>query len=718
MRGCLTDEEVARLTAAELSSSEMRSVHEHLATCRECLTHVAHVVRAQEQPIENPKAAPAAEEVGALGATAPGKPDSWRPPDIVDEIQLVRLLGQGAMGQVYLGYDVHLSRHVAVKFIAMDQPDAEARSFFITEARAMARLSHPNVVAAYRYGEVQGRPYLVSEFVHGVGLDKVEKPMSSQRALDIGVQLARGLSAAHRAGVLHRDIKPANVILADNGEVKLVDFGLARVVEPPPDSRAAGAEFLGRSIRAVGASAEPLVGTPLFIAPELWLGEPASSRSDVFAVGVLLYELCTGRMPIEAQTLTDLVAKMRSGWAAPPLTLHAPAADAGFAALVARCLAHRPQDRFASGEDLCQALERLRARPVSRPRPLRTVLAAGAALSLLAFAGVGRLLLGSRPGRIDPGDGIRALSSSGMPTPGPAGDGAPRMIPFAGGAFTMGSTRTEVEAALAGCQLQSAEPAKDCVPEIFQREEPAWEARVAAFALDATEVTVERFVAWLNTLQRVRVDPDADTGERRWVRDGDVLLLDLYPSYVPGFGVAYRDGRFDVQSGLGLRPINQVTWDAAQRYCQSRGLRLPTEAEWEWAARGGDRGYRYPWGFEEPRCDGVVFERTKGRSCGHLFRGPADVGTSAQDRTPQGVWDLGGNVQEWVLDRFAGSYAVCKGCAPPERDESPPGAPVLRVVRGGGYNLLSIVTRSAGRSRVQQRAALRNIGFRCARPGL
>src|SRR5215468_762862 len=153
----------------------------------------------------------------------------WRPPDEFEEYRLVRLLGRGTMGEVYLAHDSLLDRPVAVKFVRAAK-DPEARERFVDEARAIARLQHPNVVAIFRIAEVAGHPYLVSEYVRGRPLDRVERPAPSRQVLEIALDLARGLAAAHRCGVLHRDVKPANAILSDDGRAKLLDFGLARTV--------------------------------------------------------------------------------------------------------------------------------------------------------------------------------------------------------------------------------------------------------------------------------------------------------------------------------------------------------------------------------------------------------------------------------------------------------------------------------------------------------
>src|SRR3954471_6048822 len=163
---------------------------------------------------------------------------AWSPPDEFGEYRLVRLLGAGAMGQVYLAHDLLLDRPVAVKFVqGAETPAARAR--ILDEARAIARLQHPNVVAIHRVAEVDGHPYLVSEYIAGKGLDELTWPVPWRRVLDIAIDLTRGLAAAHRRGVLHRDVKPANAILADDGRARLLDFGLATIIDRGPADDAA-----------------------------------------------------------------------------------------------------------------------------------------------------------------------------------------------------------------------------------------------------------------------------------------------------------------------------------------------------------------------------------------------------------------------------------------------------------------------------------------------
>ncbi|NPD24732.1 MULTISPECIES: bifunctional serine/threonine-protein kinase/formylglycine-generating enzyme family protein [Corallococcus] len=395
---------------------------------------------------------------------------AWQPPATFGEYRLLQPLGRGAMGEVYLAHDTVLDRLVAVKFIAGVAPDEVQRERFRTEARAIARVQHPNVVGIHRVGEVKDRPYLVSEFLRGDSLDRLARPVPWMRVLEIGIGLAKGLAAAHRQGVLHRDLKPANALLTEDGQVKLLDFGVAKLldvamapvgpVRPPEgagpllvegaatvdlpgveDSRRTSTVDVPRQGAATGrpgtaasdpglalrtATSTPLpperllgpadllatgrIGTPLYMAPEVWRGEPATVRSDLFSLGVLLYELCGGPTP------GPLAEAPRLPRSFEPLDVVVPGADATFAAILARCLAHDPLARFESADALREALESITSRGVTpaiappRPRWLRItrVLALpGLAVAILA----GGDWWGERSRRIDAEQAMASASA-------------------------------------------------------------------------------------------------------------------------------------------------------------------------------------------------------------------------------------------------------------------------------------------------------------------
>ncbi len=289
-----------------------------------------------------------------------GAKPSYQPPEALDEYRIVRPLGQGAMGYVYLAQDTLLDRPVAVKLIAQRCPDEASRRRFLAEARALARLSHPNVIAVHRAGEVDGHPYLVTELVRGKTLSELAKPLPPEQVITIGLDLARGLAAAHRKGVLHRDLKPANAILADDGDAKLIDFGLAVVADVAP--RAPGERPPQRD------SGPDLAGTPLYMAPETLRGEPATARSDIYALGAVLYELGTG--VAHRETLSPDVDE--EAWT---LGVLAPgrhcalALDARLAAVVARCIEPSPEARYSTAEALADALAAQLVGPAPPPAP-------------------------------------------------------------------------------------------------------------------------------------------------------------------------------------------------------------------------------------------------------------------------------------------------------------------------------------------------------------
>ncbi|WP_434299795.1 serine/threonine-protein kinase [Corallococcus exiguus] len=303
--------------------------HHHAARCTACralLVTLAHgdALPPETQPLEG--GGRCSRRPCVTGAT-------WTPPEVLDGFRLERLLGRGGMGAVYLARDATGERRVALKVCVALQPDAGMLASFATEARAIARIQHPNVVTMYGAGEFDGRPYLVYEYVDGKSLAELRTPLPWQRVLDIAEGLASGLRAAHHGGVLHRDLKPGNAILKPDGTVKLIDFGLAT--------------FVGRGVTAPRVVRE-VVGTPRYLAPEIRMGESATPRSDLHALGLLLFELCTGRLP-----------PARRGPAA-LLTEWIPGINPGFAAVIACCLAEDPSERFAQADVLCAVLEHLR----------------------------------------------------------------------------------------------------------------------------------------------------------------------------------------------------------------------------------------------------------------------------------------------------------------------------------------------------------------------
>jgi serine/threonine protein kinase len=280
-----------------------------------------------------------------VAVIAPG-PAAWTPPAAFDGFELRRLLGAGGMGVVYLAREVLLDRPVALKLIPDPDRSAHAIARFAIEVRALARVQHPNVVGVYRAGEVEGRPYLAQELLVGERLDELARPAPWRRVLAIGRGLARAIAAAHARNVLHRDIKPGNVMLVGGHRVKLFDFGLARLLDDSGTNLAPGPTLAaGSSGRLTAAGG--VAGTPAYLAPELWDGGDATVRSDVYALGLVLYELLAGELPHAALHGFELAQAVQHH-DLPRLGAVRGDVPARLCALVDRCVARDPARRPAS----------------------------------------------------------------------------------------------------------------------------------------------------------------------------------------------------------------------------------------------------------------------------------------------------------------------------------------------------------------------------------
>jgi serine/threonine-protein kinase len=271
----------------------------------------------------------------------------------------------------------------------------------------------------------------------------------------------------------------------------------------------------------------------------------------------------------------------------------------------------------------------------------------------------------------------------------------------------MGRTAQEAEA-------ECAALGADCLHNVVEREQPPRTVHLSPFYLDVNEVTNHEFSIWLGGLDAAFAE-DPNTHEKRWVTtlDGRTRLVDLSGPYA---GIHYdpKKGSFEELPGAGNRPVVQITWDSARMYCAAVGKRLPTEAEWEFAARG-KTARRYPWGDTPPTCEGTVFARdSEGTACNGKPLGPADVSASPQDWTPEGVHDLFGNVQEWIEDAFLMPYYPdCGPCINPVVELETAIPDEQRVVRGGAWSN-SIFGASSARARYHRNGMTTGLGVRCA----
>ncbi len=262
-------------------------------------------------------------------------------PERIGKYRVLEPIGRGGMGSVYKAHDPALDRMVAIKVMTEGaEPGTEARERFLREAQSAARLNHPNIVTVYELGEDQGEVFIVMELLEGQPLTRIitaEPPWTLGQKLGLMTQICEGLAFAHQRGVIHRDIKPGNIFVLQNGQVKILDFGIARV---------AASELTRTGL---------LMGTPNYMSPEQARGRRTDARSDIFSVGVVFYELLCGHRPFVGEDYFETMEKVRSE-EPPPLAAQNPALPPALVQVVHRTLAKEPSGRYQTLDDVRQDL--------------------------------------------------------------------------------------------------------------------------------------------------------------------------------------------------------------------------------------------------------------------------------------------------------------------------------------------------------------------------
>jgi eukaryotic-like serine/threonine-protein kinase len=344
-------------------------------------------------------------------------------PKKLGRFEIVREIGRGAMGQVFLAHDPTIERQVAIKTIvlAAGTPEQEARETsrrFLREAQAAGRLLHPNIVTIFDVGEENGVSFIAMEFIDGVSLDRHARPgalLSPSEVFNLIVQAAGALDHAHAAGVIHRDVKPANLMRLADGTLKITDFGLAK--DPTANLTQAGV----------------LLGTPSYMSPEQIQGRPLDGRSDLFSLGVVLYELLTGVRPFDADSISTIIYRVL--YEDPrPAPAHNPALPPEINLVLGKALAKSPERRYASGAafvaDLGKAFSMLAPETLARPFPRPVPVPPSARPAPAAGPGPTRFGPGSAPSRPGAATGPAPITrrSGGAPAraPRPTAAGAAR----------------------------------------------------------------------------------------------------------------------------------------------------------------------------------------------------------------------------------------------------------------------------------------------------
>lgn len=631
-----------------------------------------------------------------------------------DRFELVRLLGVGGMGAAYEARDhsTRPAKRVAAKLMHrhLKRHDGACRRF-VREAgllRHFGSLGVPGLVRLVHDESGATQPFFVMEFVEGRPLADQQVPEGAGFVIRVIASVLTTLTAMHAHGTFHRDVKPANIMVSGTvaaPRVVLLDFGIAHD------------ESDAQSLTRTG----DVMGTPWYMSPEQFRGLRVDARSDLYAVGAVAMMLLTGRSMRECEfahydvKLDELVAEC-------PVAVRT---------WLKRALALDPERRYQNATEMASALPSpesmsASAGPSRLALPSMLITAKGTVeekttqrdakarrapqekapnakwLGAMALAGFATAVAMLWPAPIPtPERRLRIDAGSEMLVPR-------AMARIQGGDFEMGSRADEAQRALGRCPDSAVEQG-NCDTEYFEREQPAHLVHVGSFQLDRTEVTAEDFATFVAGSQGVERSYDDASRVSVVQRDHHVwaVLNDPQHEFAGRSPFVFVGGRFGVVPSMRKVPATLVTWNAARAYCESRGARLPREAEWEYAARGSARR-EYPWGDNTADGSGTVFMRTDSS-----LPVPTRWSERAQDRTPEGVFDLAGNVAEWVDDRAAAypgapSAFAARQAALAARND-------LRVVRGGSFRQGADLLRAATRSFQPSRQTAPDVGFRCAR---
>ena len=615
------------------------------------------------------------------------------------------LLGSGAFAEVYIAVDPVLKRTVALKVLKpMLLADPEAFERFTREAQVAANLFHPNIATVLDMGEADGRCFIAMRYVEGQSLDKVISERGAlpwEEALMITGQVARALDFAHARDLVHRDVKPQNILISQADGAVLTDFGLVKALQSSGMS-----------------STTSMIGTPAYMAPEIWEGEEANPASDQYALACVMVEMLTGKALFDGTTAT-IMKKHLLETPALPENFSAGLPD-GLQAVLLKALSKQSSGRFADLMDFLAALQELG----KEEGPLSEKELAGVEIDFLppeipeelpnskqepALPEKIQEETPPKSSRISPwlaGAGglgiavillitflVRWISAIGTVTPQstattlPSSTVTSTVTPTV--IFTSTVTATPLATATPEFGIGSTwlRPADNMTMMYVPAgkftmgsdygdsdEQPVHAVTLDAFWIDRTEVTNEMYA---RCVAEGACRPPSDTSS---------YYLSSY----------YGNSQYENY------PVIFVDWNQAAAYCEWAGAELPSEAQWEKAARGTD-GRTYPWGNSTADSSLANYNR-------NVFD-TTEVGKYPEGASPYGALDMAGNVWEWVDDRYdAGYYNRSPGTNP-----TGPTSGDYRVLRGGSWIISEDSIRSANRNRDDPDYTYISIGFRCLR---
>ena len=656
----------------------------------------------------------------------------------IGRYEVIEKLGKGGMATVYLASDPYIKRQVAVKVLPKQfTHDPEFRIRFQQEAQVVAALEHAYIVPIYDFGELEDQPFIVMRYLPGGTLtDKLSAgPLQVSEIVPLFQTIAIGLDYAHANGIIHRDIKPGNILFDSEDNAHLSDFGIAKIQE-------ASAVFTGTG---------NLIGTPAYMSPEQAMGEKGvDGRADIYSLGVVLFQSLSGQLPFTADTPMG-VAVAHIQQPIPSLLALRPDLPPGFDGIMQKALNKEPAGRFQSAGEFAeaiylqtklfemgaapahetytrtlneQALKEQASRDKSDGKPDSTQLSSEAAPASppqaaavhapkkrgpMRLVGVLFILLLA---------GLAGASFSGLipnpfaPALPPETAPASSETPFA--ALPAAADTRQVKASATSAQNPTDSPSQA----------PPTEALTATSSAPLPEITDGTGT----TMVLVPAGPFLMGGSDLNAEPDEkpvhtVILNDYYIDKFEVTNVAYqacvaagickppiKTDSFTRSKYYGIPeynnyPVVYVDWSMAKNYCEWREARLPTEAEWEKAARGSEDQRFYPWGTSIISCQLANYNGAHG-----CYNGTTRVDSYEEGKSPYGVYGMAGDVWEWVADWYSETYYQFS----PTSNPKGPDTGRSRVLRGGSWNRQEYDIRVSNRNKYGPGYYNFDIGFRCA----
>jgi formylglycine-generating enzyme required for sulfatase activity/tRNA A-37 threonylcarbamoyl transferase component Bud32 len=611
---------------------------------------------------EKPIPPPESESPQSAQAEKEARPDDKQPQelkagDIIGIYRIEKMIGKGGMATVYKAFDTSKQRVVALKVLKKRFASSlKALARFDREFLALESLSHPNIVRVLDKGVEGGVNYFVMECVDGASFSRLlrHRKLAFNTKAQILLQAAAALDYAHRKGIVHRDVKPDNILIDRTGRAKIADFGIAQITK---------SRLPLTSITVVSS----FMGTADYMAPEQRVdAKSVDHRADIFSFGVMLYETFTGRLPIGNFTL--------------PSQLN-PEVGKRMDSIIMRALRQNPAERYQSMAELADDLRRemqtsqwsklaarmsliLQVESWKRVLQIRAIGATALFVVVLGaliwlFSAVGK----SSPPATDLEQAETSGTSSGQTATEPSGESLPpqpantpeNMVYIPPGDFIMGS---ESE---------------------FSDQRPRHKVNLNAYFIDMYEVTNAEYKKFAEA-----------TGHP------EPIVKEFWAEPFNWHNGTYPPGKGD-------HPVALVNWDDAAAYAKWAGKRLPTETEWEKAARGADER-KWPWGnkWEVDRCN----------TAESFLNSTQPVHSFAKGKSPYGCFNMAGNVMEWTADWYSESYYR----EAPSRNPFGPLTGAYRVARGGAWDSnLNLYVRASYRQYFSPHTKNSDLGFRCAK---